>query len=181
MASEEQYQINPFDAPIPGQSLTNNPDNPNAWEKPPKFTNPEKAIQDLFMRITEEEVYPDLMDNIRDGVPIDQLTQFLVFKGYSQGAWNVDLMMLLIEPTMYLLIALAEHNGIKDYTLYKGEEEDMSEEEVTQFLKDDASRAAPKRSKLSVAMNKKAEDVLPGSLLSKVEGLPTTTEEEEGA
>ena len=28
---------------IPGQSLTNNPDKPYAWETPPEFTNPHEA------------------------------------------------------------------------------------------------------------------------------------------
>jgi len=43
--------------------------------------------------------------------------------------WNPDLMLLLIEPTMYMLIAFAEKAGIQDYVTYEGEENDASDEE----------------------------------------------------
>ena len=41
MAMERQQ--NPFDTPIPGQSLTNSPDNSYPWENPPRFTNRREA------------------------------------------------------------------------------------------------------------------------------------------
>ena len=37
--SIEEAGINPFNAPIPGESLTTSPDNPKAWERPPEFAN----------------------------------------------------------------------------------------------------------------------------------------------
>ena len=30
-------KVSPFSKPIPGQSLTNDPDEPYAWEKPPEY------------------------------------------------------------------------------------------------------------------------------------------------
>ena len=36
----------------------------------------------------------------------------------------------MIEPTIYLLIAIADYAGIKDYTLYQGEEEDDPDTEI---------------------------------------------------
>ena len=43
--------------PIPGQSLTNNPDNPYPWEQPPQFTELQPAIDALFIDMTEPESY----------------------------------------------------------------------------------------------------------------------------
>ena len=37
-------------------------------------------------------------------------------------------MMLLIEPTLYLLIAIADYADIKDYVLYDGEDTDPEED-----------------------------------------------------
>ena len=37
-----QPEVDPFDAPIPGQSLTDEPGN-YPWEHPPQYTNPEEA------------------------------------------------------------------------------------------------------------------------------------------
>ena len=47
--------------------------------------------------------------------------------------WNPDLMLLLIEPTMYLLLGLAEQAGIPSPVLYRGEENepDDTEEQLT--------------------------------------------------
>jgi hypothetical protein len=30
--------VNPFNAPVPGESLTSAPDMPRAWERPPQYT-----------------------------------------------------------------------------------------------------------------------------------------------
>jgi hypothetical protein len=52
-----------------------------------------------------------------------------LFKGFTEGKWNPDLMMLLAEPTAYMLMALAERANI-DFKIYRGEEEDDNEEET---------------------------------------------------
>jgi hypothetical protein len=173
--------IDPFDAPIPGESLTSDPEDQKPWEKPPEFTDINVALQDTFLQITEPDFYGDLMDMIRDDTPLDQITQMILFQGYYNGKWNTDLMMLLAEPVMYMLIGLAEHNAIYDYVVYEGEEDDMDDAEAAQLISDDADRMAPKRSKLSVAMNKRKEDVLPGSLLAQIEEVPTENMTDESA
>jgi len=38
------------------------------------------------------------------------------------------MVMLLAEPTIYLLIAIADYAEIKDYTLYEGEDDDPDTE-----------------------------------------------------
>ena len=42
--------------PIPGQSLTDDPENPNAWEKPPQFTNIDKANRKVNFSIKAKEI-----------------------------------------------------------------------------------------------------------------------------
>ena len=42
-----------MDRPIPGESLTNDPENPYPWEKPTEFTNVVKASEYLFERSEE--------------------------------------------------------------------------------------------------------------------------------
>ena len=37
-------------------------------------------------------------------------------------------MLMMIEPTIYLLIAIADYADIKDYVLYDGEEDDPDTE-----------------------------------------------------
>ena len=177
---EELYQdspVDPFDAPIPGESLTNATDNRQAWEQPPEFTDVNEAIQETFLAITEGETYIDIMDSIRGGTNIADLTQVILFKGYTKGKWNTDLMVLLVEPIMYVLIALAEHNGIYDYKVYEEEDTDMEDGEIVELINDDINRMTPKRTKLNQAITKKPEDVLEGSLLAQIKEAPVMGEQ----
>ena len=115
--------------PIPGSSLTNSPDAPYAWEQPPQFVELQPAIDALFLELTEPEAYYSAMDLVRNRVPIADIAQVILTDGFQKGMWNPDLMLLLIEPTMYMLIAFAEKAGIQDYITYQGEENDASDEE----------------------------------------------------
>ena len=54
---------------------------------------------------------------INDGTPLDQIAQVTLYKGYTEGKFSPDLMLMLIEPTLYLLIAIADYAEIKDYIL----------------------------------------------------------------
>tara|TARA_S200002703_G_scaffold153124_1_gene154308 strand:+ start:1848 stop:2450 length:603 start_codon:yes stop_codon:yes gene_type:complete len=115
--------------PIPGSSLTNSPDAPYAWEQPPQFVELQPAIDALFLELTEPEAYHSSMDLVKNGVPIADIAQVILTDGFQKGMWNPDLMLLLIEPTMYMLIAFAEKAGIQDYITYQGEENEESDEE----------------------------------------------------
>ena len=39
---------------IPGQSLTNSPEEPYNWERPPEFTEPRKAMYEVFDVLIEK-------------------------------------------------------------------------------------------------------------------------------
>jgi|TARA_R110000764_G_scaffold229342_1_gene320172 hypothetical protein len=117
-----------FNAPIPGESLTASPDTPNTWERPPLYTDENKAMQELYLLLTEKEKLTELIKIIDDGVGLDEIAQIILYKGYTEGQYNPDLMLLLIEPTIYLLISIADYAGIKDYVLYEGEEDDVDTE-----------------------------------------------------
>ena len=108
---------------IPGQGLTNDPENPYPWEKPPEFTDLEKGLQYIFGLLIEPENYVPIMDVIDDGTSLMDVTQGILFKGFTEGKWNPDLLMLLAEPTAYMLMALAERANI-NFKIYKGEEND---------------------------------------------------------
>lgn len=126
--SIEEAGINPFNAPIPGESLTSSPDNPKAWERPPEFADDDEAMQEIYLLLTEQDKLRELINIINDGVPLDEIAQVVLYKGYTSGKFNPDVMLMLIEPTIYLLIAIADYAEIKDYVLYDGEEGDPDTE-----------------------------------------------------
>ena len=54
------YAQDPFDAPIPGQSLTDEPGK-WAWEKPPEITDVDEAVESIVIPITED---PDTLEQV---------------------------------------------------------------------------------------------------------------------
>ena len=46
---------NSFNAPSPGESLTASPSTPNAWERPPQNTDEDRAMEELYLLLTEKE------------------------------------------------------------------------------------------------------------------------------
>ena len=131
----DEVGVNPFNAPIPGESLTASPENAKAWERPPEYTDQDEAMMAVYMVLTEQDTLKQLIGIISEGVPLDEIAQVLLYKGYTEGKYTPDMMLMLAEPTIYLLIAIADYAEIKDYVLYNEEDEDsdtmIPEDDVT--------------------------------------------------
>ena len=115
MAELDQQALeehNPFQGPIPGQSLTNSPDAQQPWEQPPKMTSIKEATERMFLEILKKENLEALLMLMNNGMSIGKITEMLLFIGFTKGEFNPDLMMLLAEPTMYMILAVAEGVGI---------------------------------------------------------------------
>lgn len=109
-----QNTIDPFDVPTPGASLTQSPESKQLWETPPKFTDPQAAIEEIFFRMTEDEENLDnILDLMRNETPVEDIAQVLLYRGFTQGLWNPDMIVMLIEPTIYILLNLAEYAKIE--------------------------------------------------------------------
>ena len=170
-----------MDGPVPGQSLTADPDNPLPWERPPTHTTLNSAIHALFDFMTEEETYINIVTALGDGMPVGNLAETILQDGSFKGAWNSDLMLLLAEPTMYMLMSMAEKAGVK----YRIDDEDdpeieeASPEEELSALQD-LNRIARDRiepqnpsSKLPQEIQQELEQMeVPDSLLSKPKKAP---------
>jgi hypothetical protein len=111
---------------VPGESLANDPDTPLPFEKPPEFTTINAATNFIFEKITEEENYMQFMEVIANGTSLMEITKVLLFQMYNNGKINPDLMVLLIEPTVYIFMALCERADI-DFSIdgIDGEEEEL--------------------------------------------------------
>jgi len=105
---------------IPGQSLTNSPDQPYNWEKPSEYTNPREAMLYVFETLTVPETTTNILLSLDNGVGVIDIASITLYSGFLEGKWNPDLMMLLMEPTMYMIMALAEKADI-EYNLEAGD------------------------------------------------------------
>ncbi len=132
--SYESSGVDLFEAPIPGASLTSDPENPRAWETPPEYTTQEKALKNIFTNITEEENHARLLNSLRDGIDIESIVQVLLFKGFQEGKWSPDLMLLLIEPLVYIVMWIADQAGIDAQISADGDDWEDEEEEIGRKL-----------------------------------------------
>jgi hypothetical protein len=173
----DEVGVNPFNAPIPGESLTASPENAKAWERPPEYTDQDEAMMAVYMVLTEQATLRGLIEIISDGVALDEIAQVILYKGYTEGKYTPDMMLMLAEPTIYLLIAIADYAEIKDYVLYNEEDGDpdteIPDDDITPVDMD--GDGIPDEPKTKVEPRK---DSVSSSLLSRIEKeLPTKVEE----
>ena len=156
---------------IPGQSLTANPDEPRRFEGAPDFTNFKEALDYTAAELLLEENYMPLMMAIGDGVPIVDLATQIGYVGFREGKWNPDLMMMLLEPIMYLLMALAEKAGIE----YRIDSEDDDEDEDSIFQEKTNNIAQSLKNEVTENKGVPA-GVLPKNIVAEIEELEIPSE-----
>ncbi len=98
-------------APIPGQSLTDEPRG-YAWERPPELTTPEQALQFYLPRITNKEAIEDIMLALENGFPLSTLVKGIYMNGVMEGKHSIDVGMLVIPILVELMSNMAEANQV---------------------------------------------------------------------
>tara|TARA_R100001510_G_C7656270_1_gene216108 strand:- start:4710 stop:5306 length:597 start_codon:yes stop_codon:yes gene_type:complete len=161
-----QFEGNPG-VSIPGQSLTNDPKSPYPWEQPPRFVKHQEALDYIVAELLEEDRVMVILDSISKGVPISDIAFLILRQGFSKGLFNPDLMLMLAEPLMYVMMALAEKSGI-EYILYEGEHYEDDEFDVDQEDEEDLPDII--KSKIPKVSKEKLEQVeLPESVEQQIE------------
>ncbi len=103
----------PFNAPISGESLTMQPGGA-PFEQPPQFADPDEAAEYVFDRVTDKRQAERLVALLQSGVPVEDVARTIVFSGFMQGKWTVDVGMLILRPVMYQIAAIGARVGISD-------------------------------------------------------------------
>ena len=174
-----------FGRPIPGQSLTSDPNAPAPYEQAPRYTTVEEASKYLWDFVTTEKVYANIMTGINEGIPVMDYVRVILFKNFSEGAFNPDLMMIMAEPLAFMIIALAERLDL-DIEITGTDSEDDDEEEEIFGVK-------VEEDKLDKLRNSVKSNQIPGGIITaemedelknlpKIESLlsPNNVETEEG-
>ena len=101
-----------FEAPTAGQSLTNSPDTPYPWEGQPEITSVKVATEKIFFDLLKEDNLTTVATLMSQKTPVADIANLLLTAGFQKGKWNPDMMLSLLEPTMFMLLAIAEKAGI---------------------------------------------------------------------
>lgn len=117
-----------FDRPMPGESLTRDPDDRLPFEQPPQFTDRKDALEYYFELFTEEDNYAGIMDALESGVSLMEVVQVFLMQGFREGLFNPDMLLMLAEPLAYMIAALAERADV-DFTVMNDPDEAPTKEE----------------------------------------------------
>lgn len=161
-------KYNQFDAPIPGQSLTDIPGN-YPWEHSPNITKVEDAMMYLTERFTEEENAQNLVSMLKAGVPVEAIARVVLFTGFTEGKWSVDLAILIGEPLMKLIAAIGSRLGLKEMyiTMQRKKKTNLGDE---MLVRNEVSKSMEKiEDDLSEKEKVEEKEPMPMSLMAKEE------------
>jgi hypothetical protein len=123
-----------FERPIPGQSLTNAPEDKYPWEQPPVYTSVKEAREKIFLDMLEPQRLKGIQNLMMNKIPVNTIAEVILTEGFRKGKFNPDMMLNLLEPTMYMIMAIGEKSGIEPVIDSDGYDDEEDEEDVQSAL-----------------------------------------------
>lgn len=102
----------PFDAAIPGQSLTAELGS-RPWQQPAQYTTIEEALDYYIPRLQSEEVSSQLLDVLEMGIPVTTVANTMQLGSVMEGKHSVDVGMLILPVLVELIMLIGDTAGIK--------------------------------------------------------------------
>ena len=104
---------NPFDTPVPGQSLTDEPGN-YPWEHPPQYVTTDGAADHLWNRMSEPEFAEQIIAMLDAGVPVEAIARTVLFGGFLNGKFSPDVAFIIAEPVIKMIATIGVIAEVKD-------------------------------------------------------------------
>ena len=159
---------NPFDAPIPGQSLTDTPGNAK-WEHPPQFTDVEEASEYVWEKMHEPNILEQIVTFLDNDVPVEAVARMILFGGFMEGKWTPDVAILLSEIVFKQVIAIGVAREVKNMKMFlKDQSNNKFRRAFAKFKiqKEDADKAMTGEEKVE-EIEKELEETKDGGLMAK--------------
>ena len=167
-----QTEYNPFDGPIAGQSLTDEPGN-YPWEHPPQYTDVDEILDKMYDTLTKPTIARQLISMLDAGVPVEAIVRVITFGGFMEWKFNPDVGFTIIEPLMNLVSAIGIRAGVTNLRLSLddlGSDDfikDMADlqaagEEIKQISKD-VAETAPSEEKPQGLLARPEEEITDGN------------------
>lgn len=125
------YNVDPFTAPPPGHSLTQ--DNTKwPWGNPPQMADPNQVLDMLVNKFEGKRKKQELFKLLMVGTSIETIVEGVLYQGFSEGMFTPDVGLLIKGPLGIILADIAEENDIpyrmfeNDGVLEEGEMDDQT-------------------------------------------------------
>tara|TARA_R110002124_G_scaffold54556_1_gene155142 strand:- start:79 stop:597 length:519 start_codon:yes stop_codon:yes gene_type:complete len=112
----KEAENNPFDAPVPGQGLTDKPGN-YPWEHPPQYTDTVDASEYIWDKLTQPQFAEQVIGMLDSGIPVEAIGRIIVFSGFTEGKWTPDVAFLITEPIMKMIATIGIQGGVKKFRI----------------------------------------------------------------
>ena len=160
----------PFSAPTPGQSLTDEPGKWQ-WEQPSLDSDPEKAYEKLVKTIKSPIVEETIGKLLYVGVTVETIVNGLSLKLFSEGMYSPDVAELLKPALAGHIIRIGNEAGVTPKILNEFPKPAMSDKETLELLRNGNKKEyvkimekAHKKDKEFIEKNK---DVMVSSFMSR--------------
>ncbi len=120
-----------FERPIPGQSLTNSPEQNILGIIHQRLHLKESATERVFLDLIKPDNMETVSTLMADGMPVADVAQMLLMAGFTKGKFNPDMMLNLLEPTMFMLLSIAEKIGLDPKITREDDEFEIDDEETS--------------------------------------------------
>jgi len=107
---------NPFDAPVPGQGITDKPGN-YPWEHPPQYTDTMEATEFVCDKLTQPQFAEQVIGMLDAGIPVEAIGRIIVFSGFTEGKWTPDVAFIITEPIMKMIATIGIQGGVKKFRI----------------------------------------------------------------
>ena len=174
-ALDQMVSMSSKGGPIPGQSLTSDPEQPRPWEKPPTYTNPREALMYISTLILKPEAIEGILGSLLNGAAVVDIVTAILYTNFTEGIISPDMMLLLMEPVMYLVMSIGEEANIQyniegdDLDELDEDDPEEIEEKINEFrnafteIKNSETVNSVNKEKLKIDAN-----ILPTSILENV-------------
>jgi len=132
---DELVELKSQGSPIPGQSLTNSPDTPYPWETPAEFANPRDALAHITNQLLQPEAVRTMVDALSEGASVGDLAISIAYAKFVEGKISPNSLLLLVEPIMYVIMAIGEEANIA-YNIDGDDIDEEDSEEIAEKLKE---------------------------------------------
>ena len=102
---------NEFDAPVPGQSLTDTPGN-YPWEHPAQFADPEEASEYIWDRLHADDFAEQVVAMLDAKIPVEAIARVILFGGFLEGKFSPDVAFLITKPVMQMITVIGATAGV---------------------------------------------------------------------
>ena len=116
-----EIPVNPFDTPVPGQSLTDNPKN-YPWENPARFAKVEDSSLHIWKELNKKDNLKRIIILLEAGISVEAVTRTIVFSGFIEGAYTPDVGILITPIIEKMILAMGKAAKVEKIKLSRPKE-----------------------------------------------------------